>query len=165
MKGWNRIQILYIQLMTMNKPKRQKSKIIQKIQEQRSSADFEKTKKRMLLAARIQDAIKAKGLSYTEFAAMMDQHVSVISKWVSGTHNFTADTLFDIEEKLGITLISKAIAGQKNTVYVYKLEVSVKADDILDSDFMPASLLHERRAHQIISHSGGMAVTAVSVQS
>jgi transcriptional regulator with XRE-family HTH domain len=165
MKDWNRIPVSNIQLMKMNKPKRHKSKLIQQIQEQRSVAGFEKTKKRMLLAAKIQDAIKAKGLSYSAFAELMDQHVSVISKWVSGTHNFTADTLFDIEDKLGITLISKTTTQQKEIVYMYKLEVSVKADDIRDSDFNPTSLINERRAHQIISQSGGMAVTAVSVQS
>ena len=60
----------------------------------------------MLLTAKIQDAVKAKGINNAKFAAMMDQHPSVISKWLSGTHNFTVDTLLDIEEKLGISLIA-----------------------------------------------------------
>ena len=58
------------------------------------------------LTAKIQDAVKAKGINNAKFAAMMDQHPSVISKWLSGTHNFTVDTLLDIEEKLGISLIA-----------------------------------------------------------
>ena len=165
MKGWNQIQILYTQLMKMNKPQRHKSKIIQKIQEQRSSADFEKTKKRMQLAVMIQDAIKAKGISYTQFAAIMDQHASVVSKWVSGTHNFTADTLFDIEDNLGISLIGIAADEPREIVHKYSLEVSIKAEDIVSSDFIPISLFNERRLHQYISHCGGMAVTSVSVQS
>lgn len=106
MKDLNQLPILNLQLMKMNKPKRQSSKLIRELQEKRTPAEFEKTKKRMLLAARIQDAIKAKGLSYKQFALMMDQYESVVSKWLSGTHNFTADTLFDIEEKLGIKLVS-----------------------------------------------------------
>lgn len=90
----------------MNKPKRHSSKLIRELQEKRTPAEFEKTKKRMLLAAKIQDAIKAKGLTYKQFAFLMDQYESVVSKWLSGTHNFTADTLFDIEAKLGINLVS-----------------------------------------------------------
>jgi transcriptional regulator with XRE-family HTH domain len=54
----------------------------------------------MLLAARIDDARKAKGWSQHEFAEQMGKNPSEISKWLSGTHNFTSDTLWDIEEKL-----------------------------------------------------------------
>lgn len=150
--------------MKMNKPKRHKSKIIQNIQQQRSSDDFEKTKKRMLLAVKIQEAIKAKGLSYTEFAAMIDQHVSVISKWVSGTHNFTADTLFDIEHKLGVSLISIAAEEPKEIVHKYNFEVSLKTEDILRGDFTSTYLNNESKAHQLVSLRGGMAVTTVSAQ-
>jgi hypothetical protein len=38
---------------------------VQKLQQNRSKAAFEKTKKRMMLAAKIQDAIKAKNISYS----------------------------------------------------------------------------------------------------
>lgn len=148
----------------MNKPQRHKSTIIQKIQSQRSSADFEKTKKRMLLAAKIQDAIKEKGLSYTEFAAMMDQHVSVISKWVSGTHNFTTDTLFDIENKIGIVLVNKASEEPKEIVHRYELTVSVKASEILPSDYSQVMSVNEESLHQYISICGGMAATSVSTK-
>ena len=84
----------------MNKPKKHKSLIIQKLQKNRSIAEFEKTKKRMLLAAKIADAMKAKGWNKGKLAEALDQHQSVITKWLSGTHNFTADTLFDIERVL-----------------------------------------------------------------
>jgi transcriptional regulator with XRE-family HTH domain len=164
MKDWNRIPVSNTQLIKMNKPKRHKSKLIQQIQEQRSVAGFEKIKKRMLLAAKIQDAIKAKKLSYSAFAELMDQHVSVISKWVSGTHNFTADTLFDIEEKLDVLLISLSDDETKEIVHKFNLEVSIKTDDILSSGFAPSLLLTEKGIHQYISHCGGMAVTSVSTQ-
>ena len=106
MKALNQKQILTTQSTKMNKPKRQQSKVIQKLQQYRSATEFEKTKKQMMLAAKIQDAIKAKELNNTQFAEIMDQHPSVISKLVSGKHNFTTDTLFDIEEKLCICLVS-----------------------------------------------------------
>lgn len=103
----------------MNKPKRQKSTVIQKLQQSRSTAAFEKTKKQMMLAARIQDAIKVKGLNNNRFAEIMDQHASVISKWLSGSHNFTTDTLFDIEEKLGICLVATCDPKPKIIVKEY----------------------------------------------
>jgi transcriptional regulator with XRE-family HTH domain len=67
--------------------------------------DQEKTDNRMLLASRIDDARQAKGWSKKQFAKEMKQLPSVISKWLSGTHNFTADTLFDIGKKLDIELV------------------------------------------------------------
>ena len=105
MKALNQTQNLITQLTMMNKPKRQSSAAIQHLQQSRSAAAFEKIKKQMMLAAKIQDAIKEKGLNNSRFAQLMDQHPSVISKWLSGTHNFTTDTLFDIEEVLGICLV------------------------------------------------------------
>jgi len=103
----------------MNKPKRHTSPIIQKLQQSRSVAEFEKTKKRMQLAAKIADGIKAKGWNNSDLARELDQHNSVISKWLSGTHNFTADTLFDIEDKLNIKLISVTEAKPQVIVKTY----------------------------------------------
>jgi transcriptional regulator with XRE-family HTH domain len=92
--------------MTTNKPRTHKSKQIARLLENRDQQAFDKTRKRMLLAAKIQDAIKAKGYSYSHFAAMLGQQPSVITKWLSGTHNFTTDTLFDIEAVLGVQLVT-----------------------------------------------------------
>jgi ribosome-binding protein aMBF1 (putative translation factor) len=64
-----------------------------------------RTYKQMSIAARIADAIAAKGWSKGEFAERMNQHPSVISRWLSGTQNFTIDTLSDIEEMLGVQLL------------------------------------------------------------
>lgn len=60
-----------------------------------------RTYKQMALAARIADALTARGWSKSEFAARMNQRPSVVTRWLSGTHNFTIDTLSDIEEMLG----------------------------------------------------------------
>lgn len=60
-----------------------------------------RTFKKMAIAARIADALDAKGWSKSEFAARMNQLPSVVTRWLSGTQNFTIDTLSDIEEMLG----------------------------------------------------------------
>ena len=65
-----------------------------------------RTTKQMLLAAKIHDGIIAKGLTQKQFAKIIGQNESTICRWLSGTHNFTSDTLFSIEDELDISLIN-----------------------------------------------------------
>lgn len=64
-----------------------------------------KTEKSMLLSVRIDNAIKRMGYNKGQFASVMKVQPSVVTKWLSGTHNFTIDTLFEVERVLDITLI------------------------------------------------------------
>ena len=59
----------------------------------------------MHIATRIDDGLKAKGWSQRQFAIKMGKRPSEVTKWLSGTHNFTLETLSMIESYLGITLI------------------------------------------------------------
>lgn len=86
--------------------KTQKSKILDVLLEEITPQEQERTEKRMLLAAKIDEGRKAKGWNQNQFADAMGKQPSEISKWLSGTHNFTAETLWDIEEQLGIDLIA-----------------------------------------------------------
>ncbi|MDD4150950.1 MAG: helix-turn-helix transcriptional regulator, partial [Bacteroidales bacterium] len=86
------------------------SSLIDEILNSIDSAEANRIEKRMLLAAKIEDAMKAKGLNKSQFAELMGQNNSVITKWLSGTHNFTTDTLSDIESKLSVKLINIDIA-------------------------------------------------------
>jgi transcriptional regulator with XRE-family HTH domain len=93
-----------------------------------SPEEQKRTENKMLLAAKIDDGRKTKGWSQTEFAEQMGKQPSEISKWLSGTHNFTSDTLWDIEEKLGIELISvKEKELRVVKVVEYKIVVSSPA--------------------------------------
>ena len=65
-----------------------------------SPKEQEKTNKRMMLAAMIDTARIKKGLSKKELADHMGKRPSEITKWLSGTHNFTIETLFDLEYHL-----------------------------------------------------------------
>jgi transcriptional regulator with XRE-family HTH domain len=67
--------------------------------------EHERTVKQMMMSARIEDGMIAKGWSKGEFAKQMGQTPSTISKWLSGSHNFTLDTLTDIQRVLGIQLL------------------------------------------------------------
>ena len=84
-----------------------------------------RTDKRMLLAARIDDAMKAKGWKKGDLAREMNKQPSVITRWLSGTNNFESDTLFDIERVLGINLITIK-DSPKEQVIRYHVIVSEK---------------------------------------
>jgi len=68
--------------------------------------DQAKVDAKMIIAAQIADGIKSKGWKKSEFANAIKKRPSEITKWLSGTHNFTIDTLIDIENILSIELIS-----------------------------------------------------------
>lgn len=104
------------------------SKTIASVLSKVAPEEQKKTENKMLLAAKIDDGRKAKGWSQTEFAEQMGKQPSEISKWLSGTHNFTSDTLWDIEEKLGMELISIKDRELKITKVVeYRIVVSSPA--------------------------------------
>jgi len=90
----------------MNKQDTYNSNLIDELLQGISPEELERTNKRMLLAARIDDAITKKGWKKKDLAKALDKTPSEISKWLSGTHNFTIDTLFDIEKILDIDLIN-----------------------------------------------------------
>ncbi len=111
----------------MSKVELYKSQLIDDLFQEITPEELEKTEKRMLLAARIDDAIKAKGWKPKNLAEALGKSPSEISKWLSGTHNFTADTLFDIERVLGVTLISLENHKEK-TIGVFSYNVILKVD-------------------------------------
>ena len=68
------------------------------------------------IASRISDILQRKHWSKTDLANAMGKKNSEISKWMSGQHNFTIETLSKIETVLGEEIISvkknrKAVTG------------------------------------------------------
>ena len=88
-------------IMMMNN---KKENILQQLNKG-SKVNYEKVASRMRLAIKIADAIESAGISKKELAAKLGKQPSEISKWLSGTHNFTHDTLFEISQVLNINLI------------------------------------------------------------
>jgi len=90
-----------------NKIEEYSSLLIDEIFESISPKEYKRIKSKMLLAAKIENAMKAKGWNKTKLLEATNQkNASVVTKWFSGTHNFTFDTLFDIQEALGIDLLN-----------------------------------------------------------
>ena len=61
------------------------------------------------IANRIDSILKRKGMTQKELAAKMGKRESEISKWLTGRHNFTTNTIAGISSALGepIILIAK----------------------------------------------------------
>jgi len=87
------------------KAEKHSSKLINELMAGRDKHTTAMTRNRMLLAAKIDDGIKAKGWGKSQFAEKMGKEPSVITKWLSGTHNFTSDRLTEIGLVLGIELL------------------------------------------------------------
>lgn len=99
-----------------------------------SPIEQKKTDTRMLLAARIYDAMLAKGWNNNDLMKALGRNTpSIITKWLSGTHNFTTDTLVELESALGISLLN--LRPERPKIPSYAIIVSQKAVDIQPTSF------------------------------
>lgn len=103
--GLNYLETLNLKTMN-NKAEKYHSDILSEIFDEISPQEQKRTDNRMLLAAKIKDGMNAKGWRKTNLAEALGKNNSVVTKWLSGTHNFTSDTLSDIQDVLGIKLLA-----------------------------------------------------------
>ena len=133
----------------MSKAKIYNSSILDEIYDSITPDEFEKVGKRMSLAARIGDGIIAKGWKKSDFAKAMKKQPSEISKWLSGTHNFTADTLFDIEVVLNIKLVSvDDMPKEQISNYFLEVRSDVLNESKMDYSKSVLSYLHDKSIKQ-----------------
>ena len=59
-------------------------------------------------AERRNEVLKSEGLTQKEFAHKLHKRESEISRWLTGRHNFTMQTIAKIETALGCKLITIA---------------------------------------------------------
>ncbi|NMB37936.1 MAG: helix-turn-helix transcriptional regulator [Bacteroidales bacterium] len=106
-------------MTTRRKPSKALTKILASIDEDK----LRRTRERMLVACKIADTLKVKGLTQKEFAKMLGKSESEISEYLSGNRNFTFDTLSDMAHSLGIDLFPLSFIPTKR---VSKEEAEVK---------------------------------------
>lgn len=70
-----------------------------------SEDEVRRTASKMAIAAKIAKTLEKRNMSQKEFSRILGKRPSEISKWLSGKHNFTTDTLSDIEHALDIHLL------------------------------------------------------------
>jgi transcriptional regulator with XRE-family HTH domain len=108
-----------------NKARRVSSPLIKKILAEANPLHKLQNKNRIALACRIDDLIKSKGYNYSSFAKKLDKQPSVITKWLSGTHNFTMDTLDEISYCLGVDTAYLMQPQKVQVVYQKSVEIVV----------------------------------------
>lgn len=128
------------------------SPLIQKLSALVTAQDQEQTDYKMKMASKIYISMKAIGMTQTKFAELMDKPISLISRWMSGTHNFTVDTLIDIQRVLGISLLDVETIKPQVEVNL-KLSVSATITDWTSFDL-----------NQYINDMGGMAVSEKNIE-
>lgn len=76
------------------------------------------TDAKMVIAAKIEDAMRAKGWKHKDLLrAMKKENPALVTRWLSGTHNFTVETLVELETALDIKLLVREIEGPVHQVH------------------------------------------------
>lgn len=107
------------------KARKYTSSKLQELLNEVTPLEMEQTKVKMQLAARIDDFMRAKGWNKSQFAVKVGKNPSEITKWFSGTQNFTIDVLTEIASALGVELT--ALFGKKQVQVIYRKEIVVKS--------------------------------------
>lgn len=111
---------------------------------------------KMKLAAKIYAGLKAKGWKSRDLAKSLDlKSPSLVSKWLSGTHNFTVDTLVDIQRLLDIKLLDVELSQPKPTLNV-NFTVSVKPASLSEDIYQPLQ--------KVIDAAGGLQATTITIE-
>jgi transcriptional regulator with XRE-family HTH domain len=83
------------------------SKLLSELLDAIPTIEQAKTDAKMLIAAKIADAMQAKGWKHKDLLEVLGKtNASIITKWLSGTHNFTVDTIVELEQALDIQILN-----------------------------------------------------------
>jgi transcriptional regulator with XRE-family HTH domain len=103
----------------------------------------EKTRAKMAIAAAIADAMKHEGINKSTLAAKVGKQPSEVTKWLSGTHNFTIDTLVEIAEAMHLKfeqLIGEAPNAQPRQKRIVIHLVATQAGYSIEKQTKPRAL-------------------------
>lgn len=107
--------------------------------------------RRMMLAVKIAEGIKKKGLSQKEFAEKMCKRPSEISKWLKGDHNFTTSTLFDIEDVLDIHIMDLNEQEEYSKPIKQQIVLSIKSENESTNQYRFFDKFNKKEYRTIIS--------------
>jgi len=115
----------------------------------------EQTDCKMKLSAKIYAGLKVKGWKSLDLANARNlKSPSLVSKWLSGTHNFTVDTLVDIQRVLNVKLLDVELSQPGPTLRV-NFTVSVAPASLSEDIYEPLQ--------RVIDETGGLQPTSVVV--
>ena len=93
---------------------------------QRDENEYAKVESRMGIAVKIAKALKRKNMTQKELAEKLGKRPSEISKWLTGNHNFTHDTLFDVQNVLNIRLLDTELNPTDEIIRIAPVKMEYK---------------------------------------
>jgi len=118
----------------MNKPIEKDFDFLDDILEEISTVEMKKIEQKMLNSEKIRKAMDAKGWNKTRLLEEMNmKSASIITKWLSGTHNFTQDTLIEIGQVLDIDFFKQTKESAPVNVFTVYLENKTEGFDTPNS--------------------------------
>lgn len=115
-------------MKTNNPARKHRSRIVSDLLSEITPVEKMQTSTKMTLAARLDDLITSKGWGKSEFAEKVNKNPSEITKWLSGTQNFTIDTLSEIAVALGMSVAE--LFAPKRVQVVNKVNIVVKVERV-----------------------------------
>jgi len=107
------------------KARKYNSSKLQELFSEVTPLEMEQAKTKMQLAARIEDLMRSNGWNKSQFAEKVNKNPSEITKWFSGTQNFTTDVLTEIAFALGVDIAT--LFGKKQIQVIYRKEIVVRS--------------------------------------
>lgn len=111
-----------------NKARKYSSSKLKELLNEITPLEMEQTKTKMQLATRIEDCMRNKGWNKSQFAEQVGKNPSEITKWLSGTQNFTIDVLTEIAHTLDVEIT--LLLGKPQVQVVYRKEIVVKSVEV-----------------------------------
>ncbi len=138
----------------MSKAKNHTSNIIDDILNQTTEKEAGIVEYRMLLAVKIDNALKAKGWKKKGLAEATGKSRSTITQWLSGTHNFTSDTLWELGKILDVNLLNIEDIKTTEQVNVYRINVSSEIKP--EEEYKQNVWLNSQHDFKIIKSAGNL---------
>jgi ribosome-binding protein aMBF1 (putative translation factor) len=132
-----------------------KSAVLDALHRKKDPLQSERVRTSMMFAARIANALKSKGWNRIQLAEALGKQPSIVTRWLSGTHNFTSDTLSDIQTILGIQLLVRSDEELKLSVTTYSVAIPVAQFRKLDRENL-------RSIAENAAHTGGSCINSYS---
>jgi len=107
------------------KARKYNSSKLQELFSEVTPLEMEQAKTKMQLAARIEDLMRSNGWNKSQFSEKVNKNPSEITKWFSGTQNFTTDVLTEIAYALGVDIAT--LFGKKQVQVIYRKEIVVRS--------------------------------------
>lgn len=116
----------------MNKARKYSSSRIKRIQKRISDVDKLKSFNQMNLALNLAEYMKVKGFNNTTFAEATKKNISEITRWLSGTHNFTIDTLTEICHAFDVSMEKLFRFEKLSTTQIKTATITIRTPVIHD---------------------------------